>query len=580
LGTNDYLTYNGNRTVTDVDTADTFEDGDVTTGTDRITVTAHPFIDGAKVQLTTTGTLPAGLALATDYYVEVVDANTIEFYSDVARTSIVDITAAAGGGTHTITETTRWLEFQYTEPPLFEFESMVDADYGLGYITVATTTVITRPDGKALTAGPSACTFHDGRLFMAGVNDSIWSDYIFFSQVPEKPENFAKCYQEADPTDPVFNKLVDTDGGWFTLQGAQGVKRMLSVRSSLLIFADNGVWEVNGGRRGFFTPSGYGVRKITEEGCSSPLSPIAIGNSAFYTGPGGIFQIAPNQYTGILESSKLSSAQDENGTQYGIQSKWSAIPAAEQQRCMTVYDDDKEQLFLLYGKSVTEGVTEGSYYDEALIMNLKLAAWSYYSWNGNTGADYGITSVAAITSSDTSGQPNKLKFAVGDTAATQVKICDHNQTDYVDFDGTESPLPYVVSGWDNFAALSSGRSGLTQRRKQAPVITVFAKRTETAYASAGNGWDGTNTSSNLLTPYWDWTDDSVSGKIGSQKETYRHLRAFVPSDASDVDGYPVVITRNKLRGRGRVLQLRFDGAATKDSHIMGYSTNYKIGNSI
>ena len=72
----------------------------------------------------------------------------------------------------------------------------------------------------------------------------------------------------------------------------------------------------------------------------------------------------------------------------------------------------------------------------------------------------------------------------------------------------------------------------------------------------------------------------MTNKIGSQKETYRHLRAFVPSGASDVDGYPVVVTRNKIRGRGRVLQLRFDGAATKDSHIMGFTTNYKISSRV
>ena len=78
-----------------------------------------------------------------------------------------------------------------------------------------------------------------------------------------------------------------------------------------------------------------------------------------------------------------------------------------------------------------------------------------------------------------------------------------------------------------------------------------------------------------MTAYWDFTDDAVSGKIDNQNETYRHVRAFIPSGASDVDGYPVVITRNKVRGRGRVLQLRFDGAATKDSHLLGFTTNYK-----
>jgi hypothetical protein len=43
-----------------------------------------------------------------------------------------------------------------------------------------------------------------------------------------------------------------------------------------------------------------------------------------------------------------------------------------------------------------------------------------------------------------------------------------------------------------------------------------------------------------------------------------------------VDGYPVIATRHKVRGRGRSLSMRFDGAATKDSHLLGFTVNYRI----
>jgi hypothetical protein len=91
-------TYDWNETKTD-----DFVDGDVTVGTDLITLTGHPFADNDIVRLTTTGTLPTGLATATTYFVKSVDANTISLYSDYGLTSIVDITDAAGGGTHTVT---------------------------------------------------------------------------------------------------------------------------------------------------------------------------------------------------------------------------------------------------------------------------------------------------------------------------------------------------------------------------------------------------------------------------------------------------------------------------------------------
>ena len=87
----------------------TFVDGDVTVASNTITEASHPYSQtGAPAVLTTTGTLPAGLALATTYYVVRVDANTIKLATsrvNADKGTAVDITAAAGGGTHTITST-------------------------------------------------------------------------------------------------------------------------------------------------------------------------------------------------------------------------------------------------------------------------------------------------------------------------------------------------------------------------------------------------------------------------------------------------------------------------------------------
>lgn len=83
-----------------------FVDGDVNVGNDTITETAHGFVTGeGPVRLTTTGVLPTGLATATDYWVIVVDVDTLKFASSRANAlsdTSIDITAASGGGTHTI----------------------------------------------------------------------------------------------------------------------------------------------------------------------------------------------------------------------------------------------------------------------------------------------------------------------------------------------------------------------------------------------------------------------------------------------------------------------------------------------
>lgn len=87
-----------------------FVDGDVNVGTDSVAETGHGYETGDIVQLSTSGTLPAGLSTATDYYVIRVDADNIKFASSLANAEAgtpVTITAAAGGGTHTVTKQER-----------------------------------------------------------------------------------------------------------------------------------------------------------------------------------------------------------------------------------------------------------------------------------------------------------------------------------------------------------------------------------------------------------------------------------------------------------------------------------------
>jgi hypothetical protein len=85
--------------------AKNFLDAAVNVTANTITISAHGYYTGLKVAASTTGTLPGGLS-ATDYYVIRVDADTIKLATSAAFAlagSAVDITSAAGGGTHTLT---------------------------------------------------------------------------------------------------------------------------------------------------------------------------------------------------------------------------------------------------------------------------------------------------------------------------------------------------------------------------------------------------------------------------------------------------------------------------------------------
>lgn len=83
----------------------TFVDADVDVDENTITEAAHGYVTGLKVAATTAGVLPAGLS-ATNYWVIKVNAATFKLASSLADAeagTAVNITAAAGGGTHTLT---------------------------------------------------------------------------------------------------------------------------------------------------------------------------------------------------------------------------------------------------------------------------------------------------------------------------------------------------------------------------------------------------------------------------------------------------------------------------------------------
>jgi hypothetical protein len=88
--------------------AKTFLDANVDVDTNIITIASHGFVTGVKVAATSAGTLPGGLS-ATNYYVIYVTSGTIKLASTLANAeagTAVDITSAAGGGTHTLTPAT------------------------------------------------------------------------------------------------------------------------------------------------------------------------------------------------------------------------------------------------------------------------------------------------------------------------------------------------------------------------------------------------------------------------------------------------------------------------------------------
>lgn len=82
-----------------------------------------------------------------------------------------------------------------------------------------------------------------------------------------------------------------------------------------------------------------------------------------------------------------------------------------------------------------------------------------------------------------------------------------------------------------------------------------------------------NVSSCLVQAQWEWCTSDDSGRWGQQFQAYRYRHLFMEQDESATIslGYSVITTRNKLRGKGRALSLKFTSEPGKDLQLLGWS---------
>ena len=75
------------------------------------------------------------------------------------------------------------------------------------------------------------------------------------------------------------------------------------------------------------------------------------------------------------------------------------------------------------------------------------------------------------------------------------------------------------------------------------------------------------TSSCKLRVKWFWTDLFSSGKWSRQEEIYREVH---PKIDSTHEGYPVVVTKNRVRGNGQAAQFEFVSESGKSCDLLGW----------
>ena len=122
-------------------------------------------------------------------------------------------------------------------------------------------------------------------------------------------------------------------------------------------------------------------------------------------------------------------------------------------------------------------------------------------------------------------------------------------------------------------------------------VTTFNRETATHWIANDTDGDGNVLSysanipsSTLLQSQWDWFTQDGRGKHSKPQQTFRYRRSFIPQDRGDNPDHDradsLVVTKQKARGRGKEFRLRWSSEDHNDSHIVGWSLEGLVNQTI
>ena len=455
---------------------------------------------------------------------------------------------------------------------------------------------------------PSVCAFFAGRVWYAGVNNSTDVGKIFFSQVVTGTEKVGYCYQANDPTSEVISDLQDDDGGVIVIPEASNILKLVPLGRGVAVLAANGVWFISGIDLAF-SASSYSVEKLTNVGCLSEAAVVSVENALIYWSNSGIYTLQPGQSGAEYSAVNISDAT--------IKTFYNNIPILNKRYVAGAYNSREKLVYWLYSTDPKVNDEDNIFAKNAiLVLDLKL---NVFYWHSIDDSHNGIpieivTTTEALSSTEISenvlangdivyANTQKVEVPISSVksqkqifkilctfnlgvgadplvhsfadfentrnADTKFKDFYSNSTDPQGFfdDAVESTA-YVLTGY-NLADVGPARA------KTGQYISVFMKKTETEFDALTQP---VNESGCLMQTRWDFTDNPNPGKWSDEVQVYRQPRVFLASPNTTFDdGYSLVVSKNKIRGRGKAIQVKFRSEEGKDMQLVGWSGTF-IGN--
>lgn len=426
----------------------------------------------------------------------------------------------------------------------------------------------------------SAVSPFAGRIWFAGLASKKNGSSIYFSPVLTKDiAEIGHFYQEADPTSEDNSELVDSDGGVINIPSASNIKALFEWGTSLLVFAENGVWEIKGIDE-VFKAGSFSVGRVRDAGGLTNLAALVDADGApFWWGATGIFTVTREDISQAASGVDISKPS--------VQTFWEDIGGEQRNDAVGAFDKLNKRVFWLYGD---DAVTKYKY-NRVLILDIPLQAfypWDFSDESANTNYIVGMSYFSGLGAQETtsdvfantddvlsssgvndvvvtqslavlSGEV-EIKFMVRDGDTGSLTFATITNSDFLDW-GTEDYSSFAEAPYDFSGDLTTYKHGI--------YVTCYFNRTETGFTgNETSGYDPIGESGCLLKAYWD-----LKSAASSSQQAYRFRRPVIV-DIADLASfnYPniSVVTRNRIRGRGRTLKLRFESQQGKDFQLQGY----------
>lgn len=442
------------------------------------------------------------------------------------------------------------------------------------------------PTNRFSSHRPADIAFFAGRLWYG------YDDTVLFSQILAEDTTLAdRCYQAADPTSEEVSDPIDTDGGTMHIQECGSIIRFAVAGSALIIFGTKGIVAILPGNSIGFTPTSYYKYVVSSVGTTSKWSIVEAGNAVFYWNHLGINML--NFVDNSLQVQVVSFST--------VQTFFKKLKEFSILNCQGYFNAIRNEVVFCY--PTVEG--EDKRLDGILIFNISQNSW--VPWRVELVQETSPFIVGAVrlkTPIETS--PLQVVTVGGEEVVIEEKelitinkkvedFIGHDSISYLTLDGQSNrvtfanPVETSFRDWGIGDRIGSGYTydsylvshpmsleGVEQAKttlpkssvkdvyslgnyrfnaniftkQQVPYVTNVFRKTEE---------EGLFRSGCYMSARWDWSTDDRSYKWTQKQQVYR------PSTFADSHEY--VITKTRLRGSGRSLQLMYESEGDKDFRL-------------